>query len=171
MPGRRSTILYWPFSSVVAERTLSISASLAASTTTPGMTAPLVSLTTPAMLPVCASASAGARKTALSARHVRIRRFVLTIGPPAVKCCKPPTVSSCWLQLPTVLRRLPYRVYGGCQERSRSVGSFSVQLKTEQRGRETLRASLDTRSWRCGRWDSAGRIRARPRSAQVEGRA
>jgi hypothetical protein len=39
-PGRRSMILYWPVPSVLTERTFSIRAGLAASTMTPGSTAP-----------------------------------------------------------------------------------------------------------------------------------
>src|SRR5438874_10480310 len=58
MPGRRSTILYWPRSSVVTVRTRSISAGLLASTVTPGITAPVVSLTTPAIALACANAGA-----------------------------------------------------------------------------------------------------------------
>ena len=50
MPGRRSTIRYWPVPSVTTERTFSISAGLAASTVTPGSTAPDASLTTPVMV-------------------------------------------------------------------------------------------------------------------------
>ena len=49
VPGRRSTILYCPEASVVTERTFSINSGLAASTVTPGITAPDVSLTTPAI--------------------------------------------------------------------------------------------------------------------------
>src|SRR4030095_950185 len=56
-PGRKSVSLYWPGASVVAVRTRSISAGLAASTVTPGSTAPLVSRTTPAMPVVCANAT------------------------------------------------------------------------------------------------------------------
>jgi hypothetical protein len=48
-PGRKSTMRYWPFASVSAVRTFSISTSLLASTVTPGSTAPEVSLTTPAI--------------------------------------------------------------------------------------------------------------------------
>src|SRR5262249_52258573 len=40
VPGRRSTILYWPVPSVTTERVCSISAGLDASTVTPGRTAP-----------------------------------------------------------------------------------------------------------------------------------
>src|SRR5207249_8590996 len=49
VPGRRSTTLNWPLPSVTTDRTLSINAGLAASTVTPGRTAPDVSFTTPAM--------------------------------------------------------------------------------------------------------------------------
>src|SRR5665213_2807661 len=59
VPGRRSTILYWPLASVTTDRTFSISAELAASTVTPGNTAPDVSLTTPAS--ACAASSLGRR--------------------------------------------------------------------------------------------------------------
>ena len=48
-PGRRSTIWYWPAPSVTAERTFSISTGLAASTVTPGSTAPEASFTVPAI--------------------------------------------------------------------------------------------------------------------------
>src|SRR5580704_16745913 len=48
MPGRKSRSLYWPAPSVTTERVPSISAGLAASIVTPGSTAPLASLTTPA---------------------------------------------------------------------------------------------------------------------------
>src|SRR5678816_806950 len=46
-PGRRSTMRYWPEPSVTALRTFSMSAGLAASTTTPGSTAPELSFTMP----------------------------------------------------------------------------------------------------------------------------
>src|SRR6185369_17293345 len=49
VPGRSRSILYWPLPSVTTVRTFSMSAGLAASTVTPGSTAPDVSLTTPAM--------------------------------------------------------------------------------------------------------------------------
>src|SRR6185436_18686896 len=58
VPGRRSTTLYWPLPSVTTDRAFSINAGLAASTVTPGRTAPDVSLTTPAM-DACAYAAAG----------------------------------------------------------------------------------------------------------------
>src|SRR5687767_15663567 len=62
MPGRRSMIRYWPVPSVVTERTFSIRTGLAASTVTPGSTAPDASLTTPVMAP-CAIAAAGTSRT------------------------------------------------------------------------------------------------------------
>src|SRR5688572_33022364 len=58
MPGRRFSILYAPFESVATDRTLSMSTSLAASTVTPGSTAPVASLTTPANA-LCARAVVG----------------------------------------------------------------------------------------------------------------
>src|SRR6267142_1338971 len=62
MPGRRSTILYWPCASVTTVLTFSISAGLAASTVTPGSTAPEESLTAPTM-DACAKAEIGASST------------------------------------------------------------------------------------------------------------
>src|SRR5438132_10734609 len=65
MPGRRSTILNWPWSSVRTVRIFSMRAGLAASTVTPGSTAPVTSFTAPAMLPfatVCARAAIGRSK-------------------------------------------------------------------------------------------------------------
>jgi hypothetical protein len=44
-----AVVLYWPVPSVTTDRTFSIKAGLAASTVTPGRTAPEVSLTRPAM--------------------------------------------------------------------------------------------------------------------------
>jgi hypothetical protein len=64
-PGCRFSIRYWPLSSVTADRSFSISAGLAASTVTPGSTAPEVSRTAPAMDP-CAYADAGASKATVS---------------------------------------------------------------------------------------------------------
>src|ERR1700730_16718044 len=58
-------ILYWPEPSEVVLRTLSISAGLATSTVTPGSKAPETSLTSPAMLLVCAETATGSSK-----RHV-----------------------------------------------------------------------------------------------------
>jgi hypothetical protein len=55
VPGTRLMILYWPSPSVTTVRLFSISAGLAASTVTPGMTPPLASRTTPAI--ACANAA------------------------------------------------------------------------------------------------------------------
>ena len=62
VPGRRSVIRYTPDVSETADRTFSINAGLAASTVTPGRTAPEVSRTTPVIEPVetlCARTEAG----------------------------------------------------------------------------------------------------------------
>jgi hypothetical protein len=50
VPGRKSMMRNWPVPSVTALRTLSIKASLAASTVTPGSTAPDASRTTPVIV-------------------------------------------------------------------------------------------------------------------------
>jgi hypothetical protein len=50
VPGRRSTMRYWPVASVTTARTRSINAGLVASTVTPGSTAPDVSLAVPVMV-------------------------------------------------------------------------------------------------------------------------
>ena len=54
---------YWPVPSVTTVRTFSVSAGLAASTVTPGRTAPEESLTTPAIV-ACARAADGSSSTA-----------------------------------------------------------------------------------------------------------
>jgi hypothetical protein len=53
VPGRRSTMRYWPLASVTTERPFSISTGLAASTVAPGSTPPEASLTTP-VIAACA---------------------------------------------------------------------------------------------------------------------
>ena len=53
VPGRRSTMRYWPVSSVRTERTFSIRTGLAASTVAPGNTLPESSFTTP-VIAACA---------------------------------------------------------------------------------------------------------------------
>ena len=61
----------WPFSSVMVFFTFSISTGLAASTVTPGMTAPDVSFTVPVKT-LCARAATGSSTSiAANARHVR----------------------------------------------------------------------------------------------------
>src|SRR5262249_22456887 len=57
-PGRRSTIVYWPWPFETTDRVFSMSTSLDASTVTPGRTAPDASLTVPAMA-LCALAGVG----------------------------------------------------------------------------------------------------------------
>src|SRR3954453_9345863 len=69
-------IWYWPLPSVATERAFSISAALAASTVTPGSTAPDVSLTVPAIV-ACAYADAGSH-TRLTSTHRQIRRLFRT---------------------------------------------------------------------------------------------
>src|SRR5262245_1534249 len=60
-PARRSTMLYWPLPSVVADRTFSIRAGLDASTVTPGNTAPDESRTVP-VRDACANTQVGATR-------------------------------------------------------------------------------------------------------------
>src|SRR5580765_2292849 len=76
VPGTRLTILYWPAASVTTVRTRSMSDGLAASTVTPGMTAPVASLTTPAMLlPLWANPSVGSRRRiASTTEHCSVLR-------------------------------------------------------------------------------------------------
>src|SRR5262249_1382571 len=59
--------------SVTADRTFSMSTGLDASTVTPGITAPVVSLTTPAMLlPLCAEAAVAIKSTAaITSTHAK----------------------------------------------------------------------------------------------------
>src|ERR1700676_2439957 len=72
-------ILYWPEPSVVVVRTLSISAGLATSTVTPGSRAPETSLTSPAMVLVCAEAATGSstRHVATIIRSAKLRILIL----------------------------------------------------------------------------------------------
>src|SRR5262245_48882031 len=69
---------YTPPPPVMAVRVLSISTSLAASTATPGRTAPDASLTTPARLgaATCADAKAGKRTTAGSTAIIDLRSLL-----------------------------------------------------------------------------------------------
>ncbi len=66
VPGRRSTILYCPWLSLTTERVFSMRAGLAASTVTPGRTAPELSFTTPAIA-LWACATPGSPTSAASA--------------------------------------------------------------------------------------------------------
>src|SRR5215471_435112 len=78
-PGRRSMIWYWPLASVATLRDFSMSAGLDASTVTPGMTAPVVSLTDPAMAtwarPLLANSKTAAHD---NDAHSTIRLIALT---------------------------------------------------------------------------------------------
>src|SRR3954452_23357294 len=67
---------YVPFSSVTTVRTFSMSAGLAASTVTPGSTAPVVSLTSPARA-ACAAATRGTTATSPNnSKHLASVRMV-----------------------------------------------------------------------------------------------
>src|SRR5207244_11621046 len=72
MPGRRLTILYCPDPSVTTVRIRSMRAGLAASTVTPGITAPLVSLTVPAMVCACTAVAASTAPTATAVNRVKL---------------------------------------------------------------------------------------------------
>src|SRR5438552_3683394 len=93
VPGRRSTIRYRPWLSVVTDRTFSISAGLLASTVTPGITAPEVSRAIPAIVPLVVWAWLGSAHTERidSIRNDAIRQgfiafsFALTGRSPARK--------------------------------------------------------------------------------------
>src|SRR5262245_27561797 len=74
-------IRYKPASSVVAVRAPSMRAGLLASTVTPGSTAPVVSLTTPAIA-LCASAAVGASSTNANADANRIFLPARLMWPP-----------------------------------------------------------------------------------------
>src|SRR6185437_2450602 len=74
VPGRRSTIWYWPVPSVIAERAFSSSAGLEASTVTPGRTAPDASLATPASV-AWANAQDGSRTSASSTQSTLFRNI------------------------------------------------------------------------------------------------
>src|SRR5205809_3303308 len=83
MPRRRSTIRYSPVSSLTTERTFSINTGLAASTITPGSTAPAAYMTTPVMAD-CANAVTGRSTTTNRAAADRLANghivFLLTWG-------------------------------------------------------------------------------------------
>src|ERR1044071_5776392 len=93
----------WPLPSVVAVRTFSINTGLAASTVTPGSTAPEVSFTTPVM-EACAIAAAGTSTAATSpARILPILRIDL---PPCLHSTQPDLTRS---GLPGTVLLLPSR--------------------------------------------------------------
>ena len=74
-PGRSCSTVYRPAPSLIAVRAFSISAGLAASTVTPGRTAPELSVATPAIAPNCAKHSAGKMTTA----DAPARRCLMTL--------------------------------------------------------------------------------------------
>src|SRR5215831_2830354 len=78
VPGRKFSIRYWPVPSVMALRVFSISAGLAASTVTPGSTAPDVSLTTPAM-DACANTACGTTIVSKESRRTLMDRRTRTL--------------------------------------------------------------------------------------------
>src|SRR5436190_14169756 len=81
VPGRRSTMRYNPELSVVDERVFSISTVLAASTVTPGSTAPDPSLTVP-VIDACARTIRGATITNAIANSHLPRAAIADILPP-----------------------------------------------------------------------------------------
>src|SRR5687767_13125960 len=66
---------YWPVSSVTTDLTFSMSAGLAASTVTPGRTAPDASLTTPA-IDACAYAIVGSTDSEQNTMTIRVARRI-----------------------------------------------------------------------------------------------
>src|SRR5712675_2941548 len=76
VPGGSSVIRYWPAPSVTPWRDFSVSATLDASTATPGSTAPEGSRTMPASA-ACACAAVGSNSVQPNARHPAIRYIVL----------------------------------------------------------------------------------------------
>src|SRR5258706_9390158 len=78
-------ILYWPEPSVVADRVFSIRAGLATSTVTPGSTAPDVSFTVPAIVPVWADATTGNESRA-AVHTIQQTRFRIAISSSKLTC-------------------------------------------------------------------------------------
>src|SRR5678815_2137564 len=74
-------MVYFPAPSLTAERTFSIRAGLAASTVTPGRTAPDVSLTTPvSALWACAAPGSRANSPAATRTALSVRAYSLAIS-------------------------------------------------------------------------------------------
>src|SRR4051812_13980675 len=84
-PGNRSTSRYCPVPSVIAVRVFSMSAGLAASTVTPGRTAPDGSFTVPA-IDACAWAATGARSV-IPSKHKTLKQP--RIVPPLCEAHRP----------------------------------------------------------------------------------
>src|SRR5262249_45677118 len=78
-------ILYWPSESVTTERTRSMSAGLDASTVTPGITAPDVSFTTPAMPPAAWAAVDDGSSTATSTARQTVADFCIESSSPTAE--------------------------------------------------------------------------------------
>src|SRR5258708_4380562 len=115
-------ILYCPDASVVADRTLSISAGLLASTVTPGNTAPDASFTVPAMVLVCADATIGQSVSHATPTMIREANVRIPILPPQrlmTGSSGAQVVRSVCLQSSFVLGRLT----------DRSVRSVSIALR------------------------------------------
>src|SRR6266511_2786888 len=74
-PGRRSTILYWPFPSVPSVFVFSINAGLLASTVTPGRTPPVESFATP-VIALCAYAVELQTISARTLTNSNLERFM-----------------------------------------------------------------------------------------------
>src|SRR4029079_16373656 len=107
-PGRGSTIWYWPAPSVTAERTFSIKTGLAASTVTPGSTAPEASFTVPA-IDACANAVAGIMSRHDATNNIRARTriaFLLMLLTNVAELALARQVARRELQVPVILRRI-----------------------------------------------------------------
>src|SRR5438477_8611055 len=78
VPGRSASTRYWPVSFETTDRTFSISTGLAASTVTPGRTAPDASLTTP-VIAACAYAEAGRNRKTSRVVPSRVANLVIEL--------------------------------------------------------------------------------------------
>ena len=135
VPGRRSTMRNWPTPSVMATRIFSMRTGLAASTVTPGSTAPELSRTLPARV-ACANADIGRRIT-----KARSPRDLARVA--HVQCLSP------WKRRHRSVRRrsepaerqrmaLPQKPRSGV---GRSVGEGTGSPPREQPGRDRISGS------------------------------
>ena len=76
VPDLRSTMRYWPVLSVMTDRTRSINAGLAASTVTPGSTAPELSLAVPVMVAWAQTAVGTMSRTTPTIQGIQTRRML-----------------------------------------------------------------------------------------------
>src|SRR5437763_2547799 len=90
-PGLRSVRRYAPVESVMAERVFSMRTGLAASTVTPGSTAPAASFTIP-VRELCACAAAGSRHKSRNATTLHARCLVMTMS---LQVKTPPNAGTC----------------------------------------------------------------------------